>query len=130
MPVFETARAPLEQVFRNLVGNAIKHHNRQNGKIRVTVRDLPGFYQFSVIDDGPGIPTESREDVFTMFFKLRSESQAEGNGIRLALVKRLVESHGGRVWVESTEGSGSTFSFTWPKILDQSEANHAGHPRS
>ncbi len=130
MPVFETAKAPLEQVFRNLVGNAFKHHHRQKGRITVAVRDLPGFYEFSVIDDGPGIPAESRADVFTMFFKLRSASQAEGNGIGLALVKRIVENHRGRVWVESTEGSGSAFRFTWPKRIDQGEADHAGHPDS
>ncbi len=130
MPVFETAKAPLEQVFRNLVGNAFRHHNRQNGSIMVAVRDLHDFYEFSVTDDGPGIPTESQEDIFAMFFKLRSGAQGDGNGMGLALVKRIVESHGGRVWVESTIGSGSTFHFTWPKRIDQNEEYRAGHPHS
>ncbi len=130
MPVFETAKSPLEQVFRNLVGNAFKHHNRRDGKIIVAVRDLTDFYEFSIIDDGPGIPAESLEKIFTMFFKLRSESQAEGTGIGLALVKRIVESHGGRVWAESVEGSGAIFRFTWPKRIDQDGGRRAGHPDS
>jgi len=130
LPVFETAKAPLELVFRNLVGNALKHHHRNAGKVMVAARNLGHSYEFSVMDDGPGIPAESQEKIFTMFYKLPSDASAEGNGIGLALVKRIVESHGGRVWVESVVGSGATFHFTWPQRIHRTEVSRAGHSDS
>ncbi|MFQ5744498.1 MAG: ATP-binding protein [Acidobacteriota bacterium] len=115
LPEFETAKAALEQVFRNLIGNAISHHHRADGNVVVSAVDRGDSWQFSVADDGPGIPDESRASIFAMFHTLRSHGEAEGTGIGLALVKRIVEGHGGHVWVESTENEGATFRFTWPK---------------
>jgi len=117
MPVLETARAPLEQVFRNLIGNAIKHHDRARGEITVSARDAGKFHEFSVADDGPGIPLESRDQVFLMFQKLKPSDQVDGSGIGLALVKRIVEHHGGQVVLEPGSGRGAIFRFTWPKRI-------------
>jgi hypothetical protein len=121
MPVLQTARAPLEQVFRNLIGNAIKHHDRTNGDITVSARDSGRFHEFSVADDGPGILPESRDRVFLMFQKLKPSDQIEGSGIGLALVKRIVEHHGGQVVLEPGGGRGSIFRFTWPKLIEPAD---------
>ena len=115
MPVFATHRAPLEQVLRNLIGNAIKHHDRPDGRVEVSAIDRDDFYEFQISDDGPGIPDESRDAIFKMFQKLSSGSDADGTGIGLALVKRSVEAQHGIVWVESPADRGAVFHFTWPK---------------
>jgi PAS domain S-box-containing protein len=125
MPVFTTAKAPLEQVFRNLLGNAIQHHDRADGKVVVSCRDRGERYEFSVRDDGPGIPAESQSLVFDMFHKLKPRGRVESSGIGLALVKRIVEVHGGQVRLESEPGRGATFRFSWPKTI---EVDHAENP--
>ncbi len=117
LPGLETARAPIEQVFRNLIGNAIKHRDRDNGRVEVSARDLGDQYEFRVEDDGPGIPPAERETIFQMFHRLGPAETIEGSGIGLALVKRIVERHGGLVRVEPREGRGAAFIFTWPKKL-------------
>ncbi len=118
MPVFRTNQAPLEQVFRNLIGNAIKHHDRPNGRVTVSVCERGPFYEFCVADDGPGIPERFRDRLFQMFQRLGSRDQVEGTGIGLALVKRIVEGHGGTVGLDPAHGRGATFRFTWPKRLE------------
>ncbi len=118
MPVLETARAPLEQILRNLIGNAIKHHDRPDGSVAVSARDRGAFVEISVEDDGPGIPEGFRDRLFKMFQKLESRDRVEGNGLGLALVKRTVESHGGKVWLDPRAGRGAIFRFTWPRRLD------------
>lgn len=124
MPILETAKAPLEQVLRNLIGNALKHHDRERGRVTVSVREVAGVYEFRVADDGPGVPEDSRSHVFQMFQRLESHDRIEGSGIGLALVKRLVERAGGRVWIESALTRGSVFCFTWPaRIADHEEAH-------
>ena len=115
LPAFETDKPPLDLVFRNLVGNAIKHHNRQDGEVVVSALDQGDYYEFSVADDGPGIPEQFQDKIFNMFHKLKPKSELEGTGMGLALVKRIVENQGGRVTLVSSEGRGANFSFTWPK---------------
>jgi PAS domain S-box-containing protein len=117
LPRFVTAKAPLEQVLGNLIGNAVKHHHRRDGKVTVSARDLGDLYEFTVSDDGPGIPSEDQERVFQMFHRLRPGEEAEGTGMGLALVRRIVERHGGRVRVASGNGRGAKFVFTWPKRI-------------
>jgi len=116
MPLIRTPKAPIEQVFRNLIGNAIKHHHRESGTIRVNAGEHGDFVEFSVSDDGPGIPPELHERAFAMFQTLKPRDEVEGTGIGLALVKRLVEVHGGTVGIDSTTTTGATFRFTWPKV--------------
>lgn len=116
MPHFLTVRVPLETVFRNLIGNAIKHHQRPDGTIIIGAMDGEQQVTFTVSDDGPGIDPEFHERIFGMFQTLRPRDQVEGSGIGLAIVKKIVESLGGKIAVESTGGQGATFRFTWPKF--------------
>ena len=127
LPRFLTHKAPLEQVFRNLIGNAIKHHDRKEGVIEVRVSELgPKVFEFSVTDDGPGISPEYRRKIFDMFHQLRPRDEIGGTGMGLALVRRIVETHGGRILVEANPERGSTFRFTWPRKIEETE--HAGDP--
>ena len=117
-PKFQTARTPLEQVFRNLISNSIKHHDRLRGTIEVSFKELEDFYEFSVSDDGPGIPSEFHAQIFEMFETLEARDEIEGSGMGLALIKKIVENYGGSISVDSPNGRGATFRFTWPKLVD------------
>jgi PAS domain S-box-containing protein len=115
MPTISTERLRLQQVFQNLIGNAIKHHNRPNGHICVSFADTGPMYEFAVADDGPGIAPQYHQKIFVIFQTLAARDKVEGTGIGLSLVKKIVEGHGGHIWIESSEGAGTTFRFTWPK---------------
>ena len=115
MPTLHTERMRLQQVFMNLVSNAVKHHHRKDGRVRIGVEDAGDMWRFSVSDDGPGISARFHEKVFVIFQTLEARDKVEGTGIGLALVKKIVESQGGSVTLESDEGKGATFRFTWPK---------------
>ena len=115
VPVVCLQKVPLEQVLRNLIGNAIKHHNRQDGKVTISARTIAGnFLQIAVQDDGPGIEKQHHERIFEMFKTLRPRDVVEGSGIGLAVVRKLVQHVGGNILLESQPGAGSTFSFSWP----------------
>ena len=114
LPVLQTRKVPLELVLRNLINNAIKHHDKPEGVIAVSARPIADGYEFAVSDDGPGIPLEHQQRVFAMFQTLKPRDEVEGSGIGLALVKKAVESMGGVVSVESDGIRGCTFRFTWP----------------
>jgi signal transduction histidine kinase len=114
MPTIRTARAPLQQVFQNLLDNAIKHARRDDVRVRVRCRAAGELYEFSVSDNGAGIPQRDQERIWGLFNNLAAAHGVEGTGIGLAVVRRVVESQGGRIWVESAEGSGATFKFQWP----------------
>jgi PAS domain S-box-containing protein len=116
LPTFETYPTPLEQVFRNLIGNAVKHHPGPAGTITVSCEDRDDHYLFTVADDGGGIPEEYAERVFEMFQTLKPRDQVEGSGMGLAIVNRIVGWQGGRVWFESGESDqGTVFKFEWRK---------------
>jgi two-component system, LuxR family, sensor kinase FixL len=117
-PVFKSiqlCRLPLQQILMNLIGNAIKHHDKREGCIEVTVEDCGGHYAFAVTDDGPGIAPRFHEQIFQMFQTLRPRDQVEGSGMGLALVRKHINLFGGTLELKSAEGEGSTFRFTWPK---------------
>ena len=97
------------------MGNAIKHHDRKSGRIEVTVEERDTEYGFAVKDDGPGIPAQFHEQIFKMFQTLKPRDQVEGSGMGLAMVRKNIEIFGGTLKVDSSEGQGSTFRFTWPK---------------
>ena len=118
MPNLHTDRLRLGQVFANLIGNAVKHHTGNQPHVWVTVRETGKFYEFSVADDGHGIAPQYHEKVFMMFQALTPKDAGNDSGIGLALVKKIVEEQGGSVTLESEEGKGSTFRFTWPKQVD------------
>jgi signal transduction histidine kinase len=115
VPVLRTPKAPLQQVLINLLGNAIKHHNRKDGRVEVSWRHAGEFVEFLVADDGPGIPQRFHSRVFRLFTTLRPRDDIEGSGMGLALVKKLVETYGGEIALESEGGQGCRFRFTWPK---------------
>ena len=113
---FVTNKAPLESVLRNLVSNAVKHHDRSAGTIEIRVEDVGRYCVFTVSDDGPGIATAHQERVFRMFQTLTT-GNPQSSGIGLALSKRLVEAHGGWIKLESVEGvRGTAFHVWWPRF--------------
>ena len=115
LPVFRTRKQLLHQVFYNLISNAIKHHNRSDGHIHISCQDLGEFYEFAVIDDGIGIASNYHDKIFVIFQTLEARDTKESTGIGLAIVRKIVEGEGGKIWVESAEGEGATFFFTWSK---------------
>lgn len=117
LPVFTTLIAPFEQVMRNLIGNAVKHHDREDGEVQISHIELAEHYEFSIKDDGPGIDASHHEQIFNMFHALKSRDDVEGSGMGLALVKKVTEHYGGDVSLESSPGKGSTFYITWPKNI-------------
>ncbi len=115
MPTLVTERLPLEQVFSNLIGNAIKHHPRLDGKVQISVQDKGAAYEFTIADDGRGIAPEYHDKIFGIFQTLEARDRSENTGIGLAIVKKIVENHGGKIKIDSVEGNGAKFSFTWNK---------------
>jgi signal transduction histidine kinase len=116
LPTLQAARAPLTQALQNLIGNAIKHHDRPaEGHIRVEARPAGDVVEFVVTDDGPGIPEQFRERVFGMFQTLKPRDEVEGSGMGLAIVRKLVDRQGGKVWLaDGPDGRGLAVHFTWP----------------
>jgi signal transduction histidine kinase len=119
LPTFITLATPLEQVLRNLFTNAIKHHDRPTGCIKLDWQPHnKDYYEFSVTDDGPGIPPEYHERVFVMFQTLRPRDEIEGSGMGLALVKKIVETYGGKTSIASDGARGTSIRFTWPVNIE------------
>ena len=116
LPTLVAHHAPLEQVLRNLINNAIKHHPTRNGTVRVYAETHGSDYLFAVEDDGAGIAPEFSEKVFQMFQTLQPRDEVEGSGMGLAIVKRIVEWQGGHIWFHGgPNGKGTVFKFTWKK---------------
>jgi two-component system, LuxR family, sensor kinase FixL len=114
-PEIVSPETPLTQIFGNIFSNAVKHHDKGGGIIEVRCTPIGRFYEFSVLDDGPGIPPEYHERAFQMFQTLQSRDKVEGSGMGMAIIKKLVEWQGGRVWIESEEGKrGTAIHFLWP----------------
>jgi hypothetical protein len=105
----------LGQVFQNLLANAIKFQNGKCSQIRVSAEEKQGEWQFSVRDNGIGIAPEYFERIFIIFQRLHTMEEYSGTGIGLAVCKKIVERHGGRIWLESSLGEGSNFFFSIPK---------------
>ncbi|MBW4683412.1 MAG: PAS domain S-box protein [Microcoleus vaginatus WJT46-NPBG5] len=117
MPILKTERVPLQQVFMNLINNAIKHARRHDICVRVGGHKVGKYYEFYVSDNGPGIAPEYHQKIWVIFQRLESRDKHEGTGIGLSVVKKIIESRGGKVWIQSEVGAGATFYFTWPKDL-------------
>lgn len=114
MPNVMGDEVQLGQVFQNLIGNAIKFHSDRPPKIYVRAKKRDGVWVFSVADNGIGIERKFAERIFQMFQRLHERGRYEGSGIGLAISKKIVERHGGKIWFESSPGLGTTFYFTIP----------------
>jgi two-component system, NtrC family, sensor kinase len=105
-------------VLEHLIGNALKHHDRDEGRVTVSARIEDGVAVFRVSDDGPGVPAQFHDRIFVIFQTLIGRDEFESSGIGLAIVKKKVEGHGGRIWVESAPPArGVTFAFTWKETV-------------
>lgn len=107
-------RIELEQVFRNIIGNAIKHHDRSDGKVTIDLEITKSGTRFQISDDGPGIPTKYQEQVFGIYQKLKSRDEVEGSGMGLSIARKIVQSRGGTIEITSGDGRGTTFEIFWP----------------
>ena len=124
LPTVVADGSELLQVFQNLIGNAIKFRGPETPLIRVRAEKKPDEWQFTVSDNGIGISPENAEVIFVIFRRLHTRAEYAGNGIGLAVCQKIIEHHGGRIWVESEPGRGSTFKFTLP--LDEANGKQ-GH---
>ncbi len=115
LPVVTGDRSQLEQLFQNLIGNAIKYRREESPVVKVSAFLENDFYIFSVKDNGLGIKSEHYQKIFQMFNRLHAHDKFPGTGIGLAICQKIVELHGGRIWVESEFGQGSTFYFSLPR---------------
>jgi PAS domain S-box-containing protein len=114
LPVIRFNQTQLSQLFQNLIGNAIRFRRDDIPRIHIGAARNGAGWKFSVADNGIGIEPEYSERIFLLFQRLHSREQYKGTGIGLAICKRIVEHHKGKIWVESTPGQGSTFCFTIP----------------
>jgi PAS domain S-box-containing protein len=128
LPVLVYDRTRLHQVFQNLIGNAVEHLGRPQGEIVVACREGPAAFEFRVSDDGVGIDERHFARIFKIFQALERDPDKTRPGIGLSIVKKIVETHGGRVWVESRPGAGSTFGFTVPKEGGEERDGSAHRP--
>jgi signal transduction histidine kinase len=115
LPIVECEKTRIIQIFENLLSNAIKYMDKREGRIEVSCVGEDGFWKFSVADNGCGIEEEHFEKIFGVFQVLSPRDEIESTGIGLSVVKKIVDGYGGRIWVESKPGEGSTFFFTLPR---------------
>jgi len=115
MPQVTAEKVPLQQVFMNLLGNAIKHAGKTDPKVGIGWEESGPFYEFFVSDNGQGIAPQYHERIFGIFQTLEARDKVEGTGMGLSVVQKIVDAKGGRVWVESDIGKGAKFKFLWPK---------------
>lgn len=116
LPTVKAPKGALEQIFSNLIGNAVKHHDKAKGTITITAKEVRGGWEFAVEDDGPGIPEEYHERVFRMFQTLKGRDRAEGSGMGLAIVRKIVAAQGGDIRLEDGKRKrGTKIVFTWKK---------------
>jgi light-regulated signal transduction histidine kinase (bacteriophytochrome) len=119
LPQVNMSEAHLQQVFQNLIGNALKYRKEEPPRIHICAAPYGSGWLFSVQDNGIGIELQYKEKIFGVFKRLHRDQKYAGTGIGLAICQRVVGRYGGRIWVESEPGKGSTFFFTIPQEVDR-----------
>lgn len=125
MPVFKTKKIMLEQVFINILSNAIKYNDKAEGIITILFDEIGSYYRFTIEDNGIGIDPAYHEKIFAIFQTLEARDKVEGTGIGLSIVKKCVEDMGGTISLKSEAGTGAKFIFTWPK--EKQSSNRIEH---
>lgn len=122
LPTIKTAEVPFEQVVGNLISNAVKHHDKTHGVIKVECERHHDRLEFRVTDDGPGIEPKYHDRVFGIFQTIKSRDEVEGSGIGLSIVEKVLESVDCAIWIESdpAQRRGATVHFTWPVVWPDS----------
>jgi PAS domain S-box-containing protein len=115
LPTLFTERMKLQQVFSNLISNSIKHGDKETTEIKVSCEEVDDDYLFAIEDNGPGIAEQYHEKIFVIFQTLQARDTFESTGVGLAIVKKIVDEIGGKIWVESEEGKFARFMLRWPK---------------
>jgi signal transduction histidine kinase len=115
LPIVICEEEHVYQIFYQLLGNAVRFMDKTDGRVTIDYADEDQFWRFSISDNGPGIEQQHFERIFQLFQTLNSRDEAEDTGVGLALVKKIVELYGGRIWLISHPGQGTTFNFTLPK---------------
>ncbi len=123
LPLFKTKKLLLNQVFNNLISNAVKYNDKNTPVITIAVQESDEFYEFTVADNGMGIEPQYHEKVFTIFQTLAARDKVESTGVGLSIAKKCVEDVGGTIRVESEIGKGSRFVFKWPKKIEAKNFN-------
>ena len=121
LPMLKIDKNQIVQLFQNLIGNAIKFRGAEPPRIHITAERQPNHWVFSIQDNGVGVPKDQQARMFALFQRLHTRQEREGYGIGLAICKKIVERHQGRIWVDSDLENGSTFYFTIPTNYDFSE---------
>jgi signal transduction histidine kinase len=124
LPAVAIDPTQLVQLFQNLLGNAIKFRGKEVPAIRVSAEKQDATWLFTVADNGIGISPQYKDKIFVIFQRLHTREEYSGNGVGLAICKRIVEHHGGRIWVESEPGCGATFHFTLPASPADQESHN------
>lgn len=114
LPTISADPSQIHQLFQNLIGNAMKFRGERAPVVRVSAKRQDSMWRFSVADNGIGIEPQYQDRIFVLFQRLHSRGEYPGTGIGLAICKRIVERHGGKIWVESVPGESTTFLFTLP----------------
>ncbi|MGI9149832.1 MAG: sensor histidine kinase [Chloroflexota bacterium] len=126
LPVVLGDPTQLRQLFQNLIANSIKFHRPdQTPRVHISVRQEPGARHFSVTDNGIGIDPQYQERIFVLFQRLHTRAEYPGTGIGLAICKKIVERHGGNIWVDSAPGNGTTFRFSLPAFSEAIDKRRA-----
>ncbi len=118
LPAVQANSVPLVHLLQNLISNALKYRSDKKPRLRISADEEGDYWRFSIQDNGIGIAKEFQSQIFGIFKRLHNRSEYPGTGIGLAICQKVVEQYGGRIWVESEPGRGSTFFFTLPRASE------------